>query len=71
MLVSDATGRRKVGKFSWLDNRGEVEVVDTCMKTFISLNTMFTVLECASPVPGSRMVPGWPVAEMPLSSLPQ
>ena len=34
MLMSEATGRRKVGKFAWLDSLGDVEVVDTCMKTY-------------------------------------
>ena len=163
MLMSEATGRRKVGKFAWLDSLGDVEVVDICMKTYhVNIYYMFiagnitpnqtTALQecwafwggghwarltrnqwssppqhhpkqngtatatvspmlglssvtywwtmgwltvsttsastlwfnkdimwivqlwewtCASPAPGSRMVLGWPLVELPLSSLPQ
>ena len=30
--MSEATGRKKVGYFITLDKRGDVEIVDTCMK---------------------------------------
>ena len=33
MLLSGGTGRRKVGKLFSSDNRGDVEAIDTCMKT--------------------------------------
>ena len=73
MLVSGPTGRKKVGNSSWLDNLGDVEVVDTCMKTYHENDTMFNVVKsiCVPPVPGSNMVPSLPLAEMPLNSLPQ
>ena len=32
MLVSEGTGRRKVGKLFLSDNRGDVEVVAICIK---------------------------------------
>ena len=36
MLLSEATGRKKVGNCFTLDNRGDVEVMDTWMKTYTS-----------------------------------
>ena len=75
MVLSGGTGRRKVGKLSTSDNRGDVEAVDICIKAYQGNDTMINVLKCTcvsgSPVPGSRMVPGQPLAELPLSSLPQ
>jgi len=38
MLVSEGTGRRKVGKLSTLDNRGDVEVVETCIIIWIHID---------------------------------
>ena len=75
MVLSGGTGRRKVGKLSSSDNRGDVEAVDICIKAYQGNDTMINVLKCTcvsgSPVPGSRMVPGQPLAELPLSSLLQ
>ena len=34
MLLSEGTGRRKVGKFLRLDSRGDVEACDICAKTY-------------------------------------
>ena len=74
MALSEATGRRKVGKLFLSDNRGDVEAVDTCTKAYHGNNIrIYTIIiywmhlchkiTCTRFQNGARLATGWVATE--------
>ena len=57
VLVSEATERRNVGKYLWLDNRGDEDPGDICTKTYDG--NVVGVTQCKLNMSHLYQVPEW------------